>query len=108
MVELHDHIGAEVALDLHHDLGRKKAARAIDVRLELDTLLIDGPELREREDLEAARVGEDWAIPAHELVQPAHLAYDVVAGPEVEMIRIAEDHGRAHADEIVGIEGFHG
>ena len=107
VIELHDHVGAEVALDLHHDLGREETARAVDVGLELDALLVDVRSCVEREDLKSAGVGEDRAVPAHERVESAHLAHDLVAGPQVQVIRVREDHRRAHLDEIVGIERLH-
>ena len=46
-------------------------------------------------DLEAAAVGEDRAVPAHEAVQAAQLGDQVVAGPQGEMIGVAEDDLRA-------------
>src|SRR5258706_6414676 len=57
VIELHDDVGAKVALDLHHDLGREKSPRAVDVGLELDAFLVDGAEALQREHLESARVG---------------------------------------------------
>src|SRR5688572_33350348 len=59
VIELHDHVRAEVALDLHHELGREKSLRAIDVTLELDAVFAERPELREGKDLKPARIGED-------------------------------------------------
>src|SRR5258705_8225862 len=106
-IALHNDVGAEVALDLHHDLGGEEPARAIDVRLELDAVFVDRPELRQREYLESAGVREDRSIPVHELVEPAHLAHDFVAGPEMEVVGVSEDHRRAHLDEVVGVERLH-
>src|SRR6266478_5585315 len=57
VIELHDDVGAKVALDLHHDLGRKESPRAVDVGLKLDAFLIDSPETFQRKNLEPARVG---------------------------------------------------
>ena len=74
------------------------------MRLELDALLVDRAKLGQRENLESARIGEDWSIPAHELVKPAHLAYDLVAGAKVEMVGVAKDHRGAHSHEVVGVQ----
>ena len=71
VIELHDHVGAEVALDAHHRLRREAVLRAVDVTAELDAVLVDGAQRLQREHLEAAGVGEDRAVPAHEPVQPA-------------------------------------
>ena len=42
MIELHDHIGAEVALDLHHGLRREDVLRSIDVAAKLDAVFTHG------------------------------------------------------------------
>jgi len=107
VIELHDHVGAQVALDLYHRLGREESARAIDVRLELDAVFIDGAEPCERENLKSSRVGKDRAVPAHEFVESAHLADDLVAGAKMQVVRVPENHGSAHLHEVVGIECLH-
>ena len=108
VVELHDDVGAEVPLDAHHALGREPPARAVDVALELDALLLYGAQPGEREDLKASRVGEDRTIPVHELVQPAQLAYQLVARTQVQVIRVGEDHLRVHRAQVVGVQRLHG
>src|SRR5450756_1377780 len=87
VIELHDDVGAQVALDLHHDLGGEKSAGAVDVGLELDAFLADDAKPLERENLESARVGEDRPVPLHEAVESSHLAHDVVA---LSLIHISE------------------
>jgi hypothetical protein len=107
VIELHDHVRAEVPLDLHHELGRKESARAVEVALKLHAVLADRTELRQREHLESARVRENRTIPAHEAVQPAHLADDIVARAEVQVVGVGEYHRRAHSRELVRVEGLH-
>ena len=53
------------------------------------TLFRDTPRLGQREDLVAARVGEDRALPAHG-VKPTSLFDEVRSRPQVEMIRVPE------------------
>ena len=74
---------------------------------ELDAIFVDGTQRREREDLESARIGEDGSI-LHEFVESAHLANELVAGPQVQMIGVREDHLRVHRAKVVGIESLHG
>ena len=74
--------------------------------LELDAVFVDGAQRGEREDLESTRVGEDRAVPVHELVQAAHLADDLVAGPQVQVIGVGEDHLRAHRARSSGSSAF--
>ena len=63
VIERHRDVGAQRPLDLHRALGGERAVGAVDVALELDAVLGDLPEPLEREDLEAARVGEHRAAP---------------------------------------------
>ena len=67
LIEGHDDVRAQRALDVHYAFGREQVARAVDVTLEEHTIvahLVDG---RQTEHLEAARVGQDGHWPMHEL-----------------------------------------
>ena len=108
VVELHDHVGAQVPLDLHHALGREHAARAVEVTAELHAVLGDRAQVLEREHLEAARVREDRAVPRHEAVQSAQLAHEIVARAQVQVVGVREDHLRAEGTQLGGIERLHG
>jgi hypothetical protein len=108
MIELHDHIGAEVALDLHDQLGREAAARAVDVAAELDAVLIDASQSFEGEHLEAAGIGEDGTIPRHEAMEAAQLAHHVVTGSQMEVVRVGQDHPRTSAPEVLRVERLDG
>ena len=57
-------------------------------------------ELREREDLEAARVGEDRARPADHLVQAAVGGDDLEPGAQPQVVGVAEDDARADRFEL--------
>ena len=48
----------------------------------VDPVVGDLADLGEAEDLEAAGVGEDRPVPAHEAVQAAQLGDQLVAGPQ--------------------------
>jgi len=60
------------------------------MRLESRALFGDLPALRQAEDLIAAAVGEDRFVPADELVQAAATRDQIVAGSQVQVIRIAQ------------------
>ena len=62
-------------------LGREHALRVVVGRPEPDALLGDLGQVEQAHHLEAAAVGEEGAVPAHELVQPARLAQGLDAGP---------------------------
>jgi hypothetical protein len=107
VIELHDHVGAQIALDAHHALRREHMLRAIEMTAEFDAVLAHGAQPLEREHLKPAGVGEDRAIPHHEAVQPAHVANEVIARPQVQMICVAEYHPGADGVQVVGVERLH-
>ena len=104
MIELHDDVRPQIRLDPHHGFGGEVSRRPVDVRLERDPVLGDVVQRRQREHLEAARIGEDRGVPAHEPVQSSHLAHEFVGGAEMQMVRIGEDDLRVHRLEVS--EGF--
>ena len=106
MVELHDDVGAQVALDAHHALRRERVRRAIDVAAKDHAVLAHRPQPLEREHLKSARVREDWPVPPHEPVQTPEIANQLVARAQVQMIRVAEYHLRAQLAQIIGVQRF--
>ena len=91
LVEDEREVGAERGLDLHRGLGPHELLGAVEVGAEAHAVLLDGEDpavalgrrrraaldlvgdgaVAHREDLEAARVGDDRLVPAHEPVQAA-------------------------------------
>src|SRR5271154_275103 len=93
LVEHKRDVGAERGLDRHRRLRGQEALAAVNVGAKADAFLVDGENrpglgpgdarataaaatlvlagpapVAHREPLKAARVGDDWAVPAHELV----------------------------------------
>ena len=78
-------------LDLDGELGREPGRGAVVDVAERDAVVVDrGERVAQREDLEAAGVGQDRPVPAHEAVQAAELGDQLVAGPEVQVVGVAE------------------
>ena len=69
-----------------------------------DALLLDLPQGGQGEDLEAAGVREDGAVPADELVEAAHLPHHLIAGAQVEVIGVGELDLAAHFLQVVGTD----
>src|SRR5262249_42236749 len=69
LVEGHDHVRAELLLDGDGHLRGQAALAAVDVGAEGDPVLVQAAQVGQAEDLEAAGVGQDGAVPAHEAVQ---------------------------------------
>ena len=65
-------------------------------------------QVAERDDLEAARVGEDRPVPAHEAVEAAEPRDPLVARTQVEVVGVGQDDRRAGVLEVVGVEGLDG
>ncbi len=84
-------------------LGREAVVRAVEVALEGDAVVVDLAQLAERHDLEPARVGQDRPVPGHEAVQAAEAGDALVAGPQVEVVRVGQDDRGAGLAEIVRV-----
>ena len=107
LVEHHHDVAAEGELDIDGRLGREHVAVAVEMRLEHHALFRDLAQPAQAEDLEASGIGEDGPRPIHELVQAAELADGFVAGPQIEMIGVAEDDVRVEVvDQIPRQEAF--
>ena len=95
-IEAHGDVGAEILLNLHRFFRGQLQQAAVDVRAKHGRAIVDLEVGGQAEDLVAAAVGEDGPAPAHEAVQPAELGDDLVAGPQREMVGVAEHD--LHAD----------
>src|SRR5271165_6895011 len=77
--------------------------RAIEMGAELYSVFGHLTQVAEAEDLKPPRVGEQWARPAHELMQPAELADELVAGAQIQVIGISKNDLRAQLfQEMLG------
>ena len=91
LVEGHANIRAQRDLHIHGVFRSKKVAAAVQMRAEAHALIRHLAQLAQAEDLKAAGVGEQRARPAHKAVQPAHAPDGLVAGPQIEVVSVAED-----------------
>ena len=106
-VDDHRDVAAEVLLD-RHDLARpEKQFRPVEVRLKRHAVVPDIAQLRERENLEPAAVGQDRSVPAHKTVQPTKVADQLAARPQVEMIGVAQDDLRTDLVQVCGRQRLH-
>src|SRR6185437_14519331 len=69
--------------------------RAVQMRTKAHALFAHLAQLAQAEHLEAAGVGEQGALPAHELVQPAQIPYQLVSRSQIEVIGVSQDDLRA-------------
>ena len=90
LVKRHGNGGCQMRLDLHTLLGSHKNALAVDVRSKAHTLLGNLAQLREREDLKSAAIGQYRSVPIHKLVQSAHLVNQSVTGAQVQMVGVGK------------------
>ena len=106
VVEHHRHVAAQKLLDGHRPFRRDGHQPAVDVRAEDGFLLGDFDAMGEAEELEAAAVGQDRPVPAHEAVQAAERGDHLFAGPQREMIGIAQDHLRPALADVFDLQPF--
>jgi hypothetical protein len=107
LVEHHRDIGSQLRLDVDGLLGREEVRRSIEVRLKSRALFRDRPAGGQAEHLIAAAVGQDRFPPPDEPVKPASTCDEIVAGPKIQMVGVAEDHLGPNRFEIAVRDAFH-
>ena len=106
LVQHHHDVGIEIALDGNDFFRGEQMARAVQMRTELHALLADFAQGAQAEDLKAAAVREHGSGPGGEAVQAAVPGHQLVAGPQIKVIGIAQNDGRADGRQIVGRNGL--
>ena len=91
LVEHHGDVGTKILLNRDRTFGGQFEQSAVDVRAECNAGIGHVADLRQAENLKSAGVSQDRPIPAHELVQSAQFGNQLVAGPQGEVIRVAQD-----------------
>ena len=126
LVEGERDVGAELRLHVHRLLRPHEPLRAVEVGAEAHPALGDlehtaagpgaaapaldlvgDPAVREREDLKAARVGDQRAVPADEPVQAAELGDPLGAGRDEQVEGVAEDQLEAEPGDVAEVERPH-
>src|SRR5439155_10632227 len=74
------------------------------MRTELDAVRLDFSDFGQAEHLETAAVGQDRVWPVDEPVQTARRANDFDAGPNREMVGVAEDDLGSHLPQFARVE----
>ena len=92
LVKCHHDVTADGALDVHHLLGREQVLAAVDVAAECHPFIGQLAVLGQREDLEAAAVGQDGTVPAVELVQSTGALDDVHTRAQIQVVGVAQDN----------------
>ncbi len=90
LVEHHGDVRAQRILDVEAVFYVEEQLVAVEVGTEMDALVGDGAELRQREDLEASAIGQNRLVPVHELMETAGGAHDLAARAEVQVVGVAE------------------
>ncbi len=107
-VEQHGDVAADRFLKRDDVLGREAVLAAVEVRAEGDAVVVEPPPALQAEDLKAAGVGEDGAVPRHETVQAARCLDRFKARPQPEMIGVGEHDLRLRFAQFVRREAFDG
>ena len=90
VVQDHGDVAAQPFLDLHGPFGRKSHGTPVGVSTKYGRFIRDFGPLSETEQLKAAAVSKDGAIPTHELVQSTELFDDHFAGPHGKMVSVGQ------------------
>jgi hypothetical protein len=108
LVERHDDVGAEVVLDADRVLGPQEVVDPVDRAAEADPVVGHLDQIGEREDLEAAGIGQPGLVPRREAVEAAEVADDLVTRPKEQVVGVGEDDLRAHLLELPRLHRAHG
>jgi len=95
----HHDVRADRALHADRGFGRKQVREAVHVAVEDGAFFFDLAEAREREDLEAARVGEHRTGPIHELVDAPQAVEDLFPGAQEKVVGVREQDLRTRVLE---------
>ena len=90
LVEGHRNVAAEIRLNAHALLRPHEDAPAVEVRGECHALFFDFAQARKGKYLKPAAVGQDRAVPVHKLVEAAHLAHHIIAGAQMQVVRVGK------------------
>jgi hypothetical protein len=108
LIEDHGDVRSERELNFRGFFRREEVLRAVQMRTEAHALIGHFSQFGKAENLVAAGVRKDSTRPGHELMKPAELADQSVAGAQVEMIGVGEDDFRAELFERFLRQGFDG
>ena len=87
--------------------GEPGVRRAIDITVKAGTLLIHRSRVRQRKDLKAAGISQDWAMPVHESMNATDLLEDVRSRTQQQVIRVDQQHTRTGHFEALHCLSFH-
>ncbi len=107
-IETHHDIRAEDALRPERFCGTQEELFPIDMGLESDAIGLDFAEFAERKDLKAAGIGQDGTIPSHKRVQTTAVLHNFVAGPQEQVVGIAENDIDLQLLQIARLERLDG
>ncbi len=107
VVESHDDVGADRVLDRHRGLGAEMDAGAVDERLEGHPVLVDRVDVRHRERLIAAGIGEDRSVPTHEPMTTAESFEQFGPRPEHQVVGVVEQDLGAGVPHLRGQDALH-
>src|SRR5882762_5369105 len=82
--------------------------RAVEVRTEAHAFIGNLSQFRQAENLVAAGIGENRAVPRHELMKATQLPDQCVAWPQIQMISVGKDDLRAECFERFLCQALYG
>ena len=94
MIQRHHDVAADGPLRLDAELRAEQDRLPVEIALKDRALLAHRARMRQRENLEAARVRQHGALPAHEIVDAAGAPEDFRTRPQQQMISVREQNLR--------------
>lgn len=80
--------------------------RAVEMRAEFHAVLVNLAAFCQAENLITPTIGEDWLVPAHELVEAAAPSNQLIARPKHQVIGVSKDDARADLVQVTRRQRF--
>ena len=105
-VQDHCYVWPQRLFNLHDPFRREIVLATVNMAAKGDAVIVQLALMGQAENLKAARIGQDGAVPAHKAVETAKLLHQFMAGAQIEMIGIGQDQLRTSLGEIARFEGL--
>jgi hypothetical protein len=107
LIKSNGNVWSERLLHLNRAFRCEEVHGAIEMTAELRTLFVDAHQWPKGYHLKSTRVGQDWSIPLHELVEATEALHPLMSWAQIEVIGIRKDDLGAERLQIFWVERLH-
>jgi hypothetical protein len=101
-IEDHGDVTPVSLLEFDNSFWSEEVFRAVEMRTETDAFSLDLTQFLKAEDLVAARIGQDRAVPGGEPAQTACLTDQIDSWAQIEVIGVSQHHRGLQFGKVAG------